>query len=359
MTFPTETTMTNQTISDDDEKCTKEYFEKRIQTLQDRIRKAVPAQDVLDPSNTFPSIMQSLESSMDSLKAATDLLDKLQKEKDSIDPSVIDQAKDAVSKAQETVTKLNDTATTVGCQVIEAHELLYTLQDCCVHRDLLECTVLVQATPTALAEWCAQDPAQHGALWNAFVQDLDQIRAVLLAGGPSRGLYGPALVLRHELQTALEVKCGDRSQQRAILLDRLALAVALEHASPIAIMRHSDQYVDPMERFWHFADAHEDGTLDEIFESLTVWQLRMVVDCDATHEDMTWGREFLKAYRPDEIWTTDEQWRYNRAVKTDVGYRHPDHEWSNYVDLISAGGECGARAWFGRFICKSWGVPTW
>ncbi|KAL3925027.1 MAG: hypothetical protein SGARI_005924 [Bacillariaceae sp.] len=171
-----------------------------------------------------------------------------------------------------------------------------------------------------------------------------------MAGGPVNGLFGPALVLWHKLKASMAQRGEHEASSRAILLDRLALAVALEHASPIAIFKTSDQYVDPIDRFWHFADAHQDGALDEIFETLTVWQLRMVVDCNATHEDMTWGREFLKAYRPDEVWLSDEMWRYNRAVRTDLGYRHPDHEWNNYVDLLSAGGECGARAWFGRFF---------
>lgn len=42
-----------------------------------------------------------------------------------------------------------------------------------------------------------------------------------------------------------------------------------------------------------------------------------------------------------------------------INYHHPEHEFRNYKELLSAGGVCGARAWFGRFIAKSFGMPTW
>jgi hypothetical protein len=44
---------------------------------------------------------------------------------------------------------------------------------------------------------------------------------------------------------------------------------------------------------------------------------------------------------------------------TKINYHHPEHGFSNYKELLSAGGVCGARAWFGRFIAKCFGMPTW
>ena len=31
----------------------------------------------------------------------------------------------------------------------------------------------------------------------------------------------------------------------------------------------------------------------------------------------------------------------------------------SYDQILSGGGECGPRAWYGRFICKLFGIPTW
>lgn len=42
-----------------------------------------------------------------------------------------------------------------------------------------------------------------------------------------------------------------------------------------------------------------------------------------------------------------------------MNYHHPENDFSNYKELLSAGGQCGPRAWFGRFIAKAWGTPTW
>ena len=81
--------------------------------------------------------------------------------------------------------------------------------------------------------------------------------------------------------------------------------------------------------------------------------MRYVLDSNARNEDLQWGRDYLKAYRPDEILTNSDHWRYVFAVRTDLGYRHPAHPWDSYPSLLSAGGRCGARAWFGRFICNA------
>ncbi|KAL3905177.1 MAG: hypothetical protein SGARI_004583, partial [Bacillariaceae sp.] len=99
------------------DKYTAAYFEKRIQTLQDKLRKALPTQDCLDPEGTFVAVIQSLQSSIESLHAASTLLETLEKEAeehkdDGVDQKIIDQAKEAVQKAQNVKNKLSETSTT-------------------------------------------------------------------------------------------------------------------------------------------------------------------------------------------------------------------------------------------------------
>ncbi|KAG7349275.1 hypothetical protein IV203_011872 [Nitzschia inconspicua] len=353
-------------------KYTKEYLERRIEALRQKIATAIPSKDLVDPDDIFSSMLKSYEWSKESLQACTTVLEGLQKgEEDhphqnnpvSVDPtSLIDAAKHAVDTAQKSVNNLSQTATKVGCNAVTSSGLLKILR---TNKDLqqclFECTVLVQSTTTKLAAWCAEDPDQHHALLDVFLADIGCMKAFLLAGGPVHGNFGPALVLCGKLHLQMKQKGEEEeNSKRSKLLERLALAVALEHASPIPIWKHENtDQVNPVQRFWHYADAHLDGALDATFDQLSVWEMRMVVDSNATHEDLTWAREYLKAYRPDEILTADEHWRYALAVRSDVGYRQPDHDFTNYKDLLSAGGKCGARAWFGRFICKAWGIPTW
>jgi hypothetical protein len=351
-------------------KYSEEYFQQRIQTLQTSIQKVVPGKNQVDSDGTFSSVLESLCSVKESLASAQILLKLLEKQRD-IDPSLIDQVKQVIQKDQGSIDKLRDTGTYLGCAAVKSSGLLENLiENEDVQHDILECTVLVQAIPKKLASWCAENCHKNKALLDEFLNNVDVMKAFLQAGGPVHGNYGSALEIYDSLQAEIQkVVAGNNSRGyvspcngycSATLLERLALAIALEHASPILIFKTTDEeVVDPIERFWYYVDAHLDGGLDKAFDRLSTWELRFVVDSNATNEDLAWGGQYLRAYRPDEIWTSDEHWRYARAVRTDIGYRHPDHEFNNYKDLLSAGGECGARAWFGRFICKAFGIPTW
>ena len=351
------------TPSEPVERYSKEYFEQRIKTLQEKIRNASPKQKDLDEDNVFMSMVQSYESTKKSLDSAKNLLKNLEKIDNGIDPSIIDQAKDLVEKERSSVDQLNKTTTNIGCNIVKTSEITKRImENTDLLHDLLECTILVQATPDKLSSWYNRDSETKKDLLDQFLNDFNLMECFVKDGGPSHGNYGPALDIYYRLRNEFnedDVLFERYSSDQQMAID-LAVAIALEHATPIPIFKHEqDENVDPIQRYHYYMDAYLKDELDDSFIELPVWMLRLVIDSNATDSDLTWGREYLKAYRPDEITWSDEHWRYNRAVRTDVGYRHPDHDFNNYVDLLSAGGECGARAWFGRFICKAWGIPTW
>jgi len=420
------------------EKYSQAYFEDRIQSLRTKILQTIPNQDDLVPPPeketdtnccVFGPVLRSLEAAkhtLDSTKAVKKVLQTEQKnhpEDDGWkDSSLLDPVQQALKEAQATVDGLEEAATNAGCAVVRDSGLLdeddhdhdhgsrkgsrkNNARGCAtttnsthssstssmwkMERDILECTVLVQATPKKLADWCAESPGVHRPLLDRFLgskrengsitspSSTPMMATFLEAGGPSHGNYGTALVLydklREELRIAKELEIDSYhpffSNVSCCLRERLALAVALELATPILIFKQTDTFVDPVERFRYYAkfscvgdddNIDDDGdALDKAFSTLSVWELRKVVNANATHDDLTWGRQFLRNYRPDQIYTKDQKWRYVMAVKTDVGYRHPDHDFHNYQELLSAGGECGPRAFFGRFISKAWGLPTW
>ena len=122
--------------------------------------------------------------------------------------------------------------------------------------------------------------------------------------------------------------------------------------------------MDPVKRYLHYEKAFLDGELDPAFKDLTVWEYRMVVSCDAPDETLAWGREMLRNYRPDHIRTENEGWRYSILVKTDVLYGSGDVKkdlpsLQQYQNIVMNGGVCGRRAFFGRFILRSFGIPVW
>jgi hypothetical protein len=153
------------------------------------------------------------------------------------------------------------------------------------------------------------------------------------------------------------------------VLHRLALATSLEHAVPVKQNNAADQTsapatVDPVKRYLHYEKAYLAGELDPAFKNLTAWEYRMVVDCDAPDEILSWGREMLRTYRPDHISNPNYGWRYSAAVKTEVPYgsqnvKNDLPSLNNYQNIPKDGGVCGRRAFFGRFMLRSFGIPVW
>lgn len=226
---------------------------------------------------------------------------------------------------------------------------------------LARCAVLVQATPRGLAAF-AQQGSKQKALVDSLLSDEKLVQEMLIAGGANRGKYGRAMEIYTAIQQA-STKAGEG------VLHRLALATSLEYAVPIKQNNAQDQTrepatVDPVKRYLHYEKAYLNGELDPAFGHLGIWELRMVVDCDAPDEILAWGREMLRNYRPDHILNPDYGWRYSATVRTDVRYGSQDGKddlpsLNSYQNIIKDGGVCGRRAFFGRFILRAFGIPVW
>ncbi len=229
--------------------------------------------------------------------------------------------------------------------------------------------VLLEATPGGLAEF-AQQGKEQAALVEKMLSDADLMKQMLVADGakakregrghgPAR--YGQAMKIYTDIQKA--------SKKAATgLLQRLALAVSLEHAVPMkqanpTARTDAPETIDPVKRYLHYEKAYLDGELDPAFERLGTWELRMVVNGDEPDETLAWGREMLRNFRPDHIYNSNFGWRYVSLVSTDVKYGSGDvkydrPELQRYQNILMNGGVCGRRAFIGRFILRAFGVPT-
>lgn len=332
------------------EKYTRKYFEERIDELREQIKASLPTLDV-DACQAFTSACKSLENAQLAASQSSNVLALLQKENSS---------EDAKKSVQDLITTCDACSSEcLNAVMASAKPLLETVIDKTSRIDeatLLECTILVQATPSGMSNWVAQQPQEHSELLDEFLSNCDWMKQMILAGGASNGNYGQAIAIHRKLLQAMHDESDGSAQQ---IRHKLALAVSTELATPIAIFKKEGSFVDPFHRFWHYVHAFEAGELDPHFEDFTVWEIRMIIDCNAEDHELQWARNYLKAYRPDQIWTPSDKWRYLMSVRTDLGYREPEHEYPTYKDMISAGGKCGPRAFFGRFICKAWGTPTW
>lgn len=265
----------------------------------------------------------------------------------------------ANGEAEEALTKAR------ADEVLAADEILARLRPflsgASLDAKLAKCSVLATATPRGLAMF-AQQGADKEALVEQLLADSSQMKEMLTAGGARRGRYGQAM----EIFTAIR-KASARANEGHFR--SLALAVALEHAVPITQSNPKGQTdapatVDPVKRYLHYEQAHLDGELDSSFGDFGTWEYRMVVNCDAPDETLAWGREMLRNYRPDLIRMANRAWRYSLLVKTDILFS--DEKFSqdlpslqNHQNILMNGGTCGRRAFFGRFILRSFGIPVW
>jgi hypothetical protein len=225
---------------------------------------------------------------------------------------------------------------------------------------LAEYVILSKATPRRLAEFAARGTGQE-KLIGQLLADGDLMVQMAAANGAMGGNYGEAM----QIYTAI-LKASDKAGEG--VLQRLALATALEHAVPVKQTNakadtDAPSHVDPVKRYLHFEKAFLDGELDPAFKDLGTWDYRMVVNGEEPEEILTWGRRMLRNYRPDHVTTDDYNWRYVAIVRSDVRYGSQDNQYDEdrlqfFQNILKNGGVCGRRAFIGRFILRAFGIPT-
>ncbi len=269
------------------------------------------------------------------------------------------QFKKASEAAQATLAKAR------AAELDAVHSLLASLDPFlssdALDAKLVPAAVLTEATPRGLAEF-AQQSGDNEALVEKLLAAGPLMKDMLVAGGAKFGRYGRATEIYAAIRKA-SPKASDG------VLQRLALAISLEHALPIGQSSREDETnapatVDPVKRYLHYEKAFLAGELDPAFKDFDTWELRMVVDCDAPDQILSWGREMLRNYRPDHISNPDYGWRYASTVRTEVPYGSQNVKddlpsLHKYQNIIKDGGVCGRRAFFGRFILQSFGIPVW
>jgi hypothetical protein len=268
----------------------------------------------------------------------------------------------ALELAQQFFTRTMNDCERLAAVVLETPELANILSNQCdndllVH--LIQLTVLTQARPDHLAQWCdtyddghenndnkknpiastiARD-LKRALLHDGASEALTLLLPCLESGGARQGRYGRALEIYHTLLTQPCVSSH-------AVLRRLALAVALEHAEPYVLFGDCGR-THPYRRFDHYARAYARGELDPVTSRFDVRELRRIVDSDAPDTALEWGRVSLQNYRPDLVGSNDMLWRYCQIVRTDVAYGTPKwyKEPRSYDQILSGGGKCGPRAW--------------
>ena len=152
--------------------------------------------------------------------------------------------------------------------------------------------MLKEATPKRLAAFAERGPEQK-QLVDRLLADGPLMLQMVVADGAKGGEYGRAMEIYAKIQ-------AEQPKARAGALQRLAVAIALEHAQPVKQRNatgaeDAPEHVDPFARYCSYEAAYERDELDACFGQLTVWDLRMVVDGEEPDEIAAWGREMLRS----------------------------------------------------------------
>lgn len=272
-------------------------------------------------------------------------------------------------EAAETEMKQNDSSEYVEVLETKAMMMEDCLQNCVeaakpilnsldltefdLEMSLLRTAVLVRGGAKSFAKF-ANGSDLHGQLVETLLNNKKIMKEMLLQGNPKGKKFGNAMKIYTQIMAGLQ---KDRFYK---VNKKLAMAVALEFAKSQTEFDSSIE-IDPQKRFSHYADAHKKGELDPAFTFFTTWEYRLAINSDASNEQLAWGRSMQMTYAPHIATIYDERWRYNYQVTTDVGYRPPHWTASTrtYQQLLSGGGMEGPRAWYGRFICRAFGIPVW
>jgi len=349
---------TNSMIMDDD---TPNNLVSTYSEMQDNLRaiicSSVPYSTIIDDASSAIFVAAYSEERMlrDEVNNVKQILDKAEKRENKSEDE-INVLRAQLREGEARLKQAEDATYTAAIPVLAVLQDHEVFSDGSLDDVFVSYMVLSDATPKGLATFSDfGHNVEKKALIDEMLDDTRLMKQILVAGGPVNGDYGGAMEIYNRI-----LRSSSNALQEGSIFSRLALGTSLEHANPIKIF-DTQRIIDPVDRYLHYERAYLDGELDPAFENMTAWECRWITNSDASDEEAAWGREMLRNYRPDLIFSNGYDWRYCQIVRSDVRYKRP--EWTStprtYQQMISGGGQCGPRAWFGRYVCRNFGIPTW
>lgn len=236
---------------------------------------------------------------------------------------------------------------------------------------LMKIAIFTHATPHGIAEFAQAGPEQEKII-DDLLANQPLMKQILEAGGANGGSYGQAMQIYAAIQ-----KASERSREVGSIFQRLALGTSLhtpwkigsERTGVYGLIHATELKSDQVERYMHYEKAYLDGELDPAFKDMTTWECRFITESPYSNEELSWCRQMMRTYHPDQIVNPDYKWRYARIVKTDVPYGTPADAEGQLLgrmpelgsiaqQIIALGGVCGPRAFFGRFALRAFGIPA-
>lgn len=236
--------------------------------------------------------------------------------------------------------------------ILESDDVENFLSDDSMGKSLVQCALLANALPAGLEEYSKASPQQK-ALVDSLVKNFDLMRQMLIAGGAKAGRYGRAMEIYKSILDASD-------HARSGVLQKLAVATSLELAAPELCTNYDK--IDPLKRFLYYEQLYLDGQLTPYFSSFTTWELRHVINDWYSEQDADWLRTMVRNFRPDLIVrnTKGELFGVQSPSIPQIPFDFDESlPYTYFQQVLDRGGQCGAKAFLGRALIRSFGIPVW
>ena len=78
---------------------------------------------------------------------------------------------------------------------------------------------------------------------------------------------------------------------------------------------HNNESDGQVARYLRHEKAFLAGELDPAFKDFNAWECRFATNDPYTNEELAWGRQMLRNFRPDHITNANHSWRYGGSSR--------------------------------------------
>jgi hypothetical protein len=145
------------------------------------------------------------------------------------------------------------------------------------------------------------------------------------------------------------------------------MAIGISTCPPRERSWGKDAPIDPVQRYVDYKEAHKNGELFPIFETLTCWEMQKVLTGWATNDEVKWFRQMVNTWMPSlrddmrvnklvsQVWRRNSPFLYKADQKVEG---HPEPLKGGFRSALAGGGKCGPRSWTGKAVCRAFGIPA-
>ena len=237
-------------------------------------------------------------------------------------------------------------------------------------------SVFHKMIPNEALERIQLNDTTNAGFLNWFCNDAQALKYYLEAGNASDiklgtmdhfGYHNYPFSLENEvkaLQILADIYAVDKACTSGIKL-KMAIAVSKEFASGVTAWMGGSM-IDPVARYQLYAQSYDEGIFFDDFGALSSADLRNVVVCQITNDDIIWLRNYIETQKPEMLTRNKIVSGHSLLVyreknpETGESIHGPNFYGPNPTiqEVIKYGGVCGTMSKFSVVLAQAYGIPA-